>query len=278
MAITVNEAVSQRKANIKEAERHYVILGATDEVTAYNALYAAVPVIIGGLPINIPSITVEETFTNVYAGEAKWSFKDKDSGQDANKFSVSFDVGGQTTHITQSKSTVNTYLAAGAKKFDYKGAINVQEDGTVDGCDIIVPAITFQIDYTVLPSLITESYTAMLALVCGRTNNATYKGFAAGELLLNKVSGQRRDRDNWDISFGFLVSKNRTDLMVGTIGPISKKGWEYMWARYARQQLKDPTTEKVIGTCKQPVQVYIEKVYDDTDYSVLNIPAGYGII
>jgi len=39
--------------------------------------------------------------------------------------------------------------------------------------------------------------------------------------------------EDWEIAFKFAASPNATDLTVGDITGIEKKGWEYLWVRYA---------------------------------------------
>ncbi|MCK4625174.1 MAG: hypothetical protein KAV00_07685, partial [Phycisphaerae bacterium] len=57
-----------------------------------------------------------------------------------------------------------------------------------------------------------------------------------------------------------------TGLTVGDIVNINKKGWEYMWVRYA--DAEDAAAKAIV---KKPVAVYIEKVYEDGDFSTLGI-------
>ncbi len=62
----------------------------------------------------------------------------------------------------------------------------------------------------------------------------------------------------------FSSGPNRTNLTVGSITGISKKGWEYMWVRYA--DAEDSADKAIV---KEPVAAYIEKVYEDGNFSVL---------
>jgi len=66
--------------------------------------------------------------------------------------------------------------------------------------------------------------------------------------------------------FRFAASENRSGLTVGDIGGIDKKGWEYMWVRYA--DAEDAAAKAIV---KKPVAVYIEKVYEEGDFAGLGI-------
>ena len=69
-------------------------------------------------------------------------------------------------------------------------------------------------------------------------------------------------------SMGDQIAKmaKRTNLTVGDIVGINKKGWEYMWVRYA--DAEDATAKVIV---KKPVAVYVEKVYEEGNFAVLGI-------
>lgn len=70
----------------------------------------------------------------------------------------------------------------------------------------------------------------------------------------------------WEITFRFAALPNKTGLTVGDITGIAKKGWEYLWVLYSEEE---DTTSKRLR--KVPVEVHIEKVYEDDDFADLQI-------
>lgn len=70
----------------------------------------------------------------------------------------------------------------------------------------------------------------------------------------------------WEITYRFAGSPNRSGLTVGPIIGISKKGWEYMWVRYADSE--DTVAKAIV---KKPVAVYIERVHDEGNFAALGI-------
>ena len=46
----------------------------------------------------------------------------------------------------------------------------------------------------------------------------------------------------------------------------SKKGWEYLWVRYADEE--DAAAKMLV---KRPIAAYVEKVYEEGDFSQLGI-------
>ncbi len=95
-------------------------------------------------------------------------------------------------------------------------------------------------------------------------NNAAFKGFAVGEVLFLGASGSQRGADDWEITYRFAASPNVTGLAVGPISGINKKGWEYLWVRYA-----DAEDQNVL--VKQPIAAYVEQVYELGNFSTLGI-------
>ncbi|MCE9532476.1 MAG: hypothetical protein K8T89_15350, partial [Planctomycetes bacterium] len=134
----------------------------------------------------------------------------------------------------------------------------------VEGVDITVPVFRFSETYSIPAALITHAYKLTLFNLTGRTNNAPFKGFATGEVLFLGASGSRRNLEKWEIAYQFAASKNAVGLKVGDLIGIAKKGWEYLWVRYA-----DVVDQKVL--VKQPESVYIERVYESGNFAQLGI-------
>lgn len=266
MPTTVTESRTGRRKSVGSMERQYVIAGATSEAEALVALLAYVPATLEGLTLDRSNCDVEEIAFNgteaFFIGHAKWISEDQTAGS----FSISFDISGQTRHVTQSLYQVDKLWLAGEPQRDFKGAINVSEDGTIGGVDIIIPTFTFVLDYTVDPANINDTYIGTLRDLVGTINASPFKGFLAGELLFTKVSGRKRDEEAWDLSYGFSVEKNVSLRNVGGITVPYKRGWDYLWVYY--KTMEDPPT--VIA--KRPAAVFIEQLYTDTNYGLLGLP------
>jgi len=110
-----------------------------------------------------------------------------------------------------------------------------------------------------------ESISAVL------TCTKIYDGDLADQVL------DREKNPEWDSECTKLVyafptneklaaSPNRTGITVGSIGGISKKGWEYLWVRYA--DVEDTGSNTLV---KRPVAAYVEKVYEEGNFAGLGI-------
>lgn len=173
--------------------------------------------------------------------------------------SFSFSTMGGIQHITQSISSVSRTALEGAVAPNFKGAINVTPD-SVAGTDIPVSTYAFEEQHVFLDSAIDNTYKGRLAVLTGRVNGSSYKGFSAGEVLFLGVQGrQRKDgSDNWDLDFAFAASPNQTDIIVGAITVPSKWGWEFLWVKY-QDIISTESTSKFL--VKQPQAAYVEKVF-----------------
>jgi hypothetical protein len=157
-----------------------------------------------------------------------------------------------------------------------KGAIGV-EDGRVNGVDIVVPALQWSENYDVPARFVTDAYIRNIAILTGKVNAAEFRGFDAGEVLFVGATGSH----DWDtekgnspcpLTFRFVASPNRgvgmtmESMSVGDITGIEKMGHEYLWVRYSADV--DATKQQVV---RHPVAVYVNKVYEDGDFSLLGI-------
>lgn len=207
-------------------------------------------------------------FNGWYEVEARYvtSNAEKQTGESE----YAFDTTGGQFKITQSKSTIGRYKVGGSSTSapDLKGVIGSKPDGDPDGVDIVVPQFAFSETHYIADSSVTDTYKGYLYSLTGRTNAAAFKGLAIGEALYMGARGSKRGRGDWQITFNFAGSPNVTGLTVGDLTGIAKKGWEYLWVRYQM---------KVVGTgadailAPVPQFVYVEKVYDAGDFSLLGI-------
>jgi len=265
---TLTEKIDSREWTTGEkptVTMHYTLDGTPDDLTAKTLLLNSTPTEYDGLVRD--DCSLEPIFVDTAMGKGKWDCRvryvaPEDKEPEVGESSFSFDTGGGTQHITQSIQTIGSYAPPGKTAPDFKGAVGVTHDN-VEGVDITVPVYNFSETHYIDDGDVNKA--AYFALT-GKTNNAAWKGFAAGEVLFLGASGSKRGSDDWEIAFRFAASPNKTGLTVGDIVGIDKKGWEYMWVRYA--DAEDATAKAIV---KKPVAVYVEKVYEDGDFSTLGI-------
>jgi hypothetical protein len=299
MALVWVEDGDSRQATIvrkgKKATSSYVksykIFGTADDVELHAAINAEISA--NGAYWQYPGVVgmqlLAEQYSVSYLGDNAWQLTinySKDGAEDGNaplKRARSFDTTGGTQHITQaaqgsivgvSGNAVTT--ASPERRFPpsataMSGAIGVDSNG-VNGVDIVSPQLQWQEQYDVPNAYITSTYIRGLAGITGTVNNASFRGFAAGEVLFLGCSGNQewddqKGRGPWSLTYRFAASQNVTNKTIGDISGIDKKGHEYLWVRYEDSVLAN-------DLIKTPKAVYVDKVYMDGDFSSLGIGTG----
>lgn len=235
----------------------YTVEGTEDDAAVRALVESTVPALYAGL--------LFQTYHINHEGGGVWEVAvryGKHQPKETGESSFSFDTGGVTAHITQSLTTISRHAPSGPAP-DCQGAIGVTSD-SVEGADITVPVYNFSETHYLAASAVTGAYKATLFALTGRVNNAPFKGFAAGEVLFLGASGSKRGAEDWEITYRFAASPNVVGLSVGPITGINKKGWEYLWVRYA-----DAEDQNVL--VKQPIAAYVEQVYELGSFSALGI-------
>lgn len=266
MPITVADKHAGYKLGGKTAERLYVVKGTTDVAAARSALIAAAPATWEGLTRDTDAADVEDLAHQAWLGRVPYKLPNA-TQKDVGESSFNFEVGGQTVNIRQSPNTLASYAPAGETAPDFEGAIGVSQQGetiSVAGVDIVVPRYSFSETHVFAAASIDAAYKGTLFSLVGSTNDASFKGLAAGECLLQGVSGGARGDGDYELTFNFEGLPNETDITVGDITVASKGGWDYLWAYYAEEVDAGRYISK-------PVAAYVERLYPRKNFSLLGI-------
>ena len=263
MPVVVQERFESRESTEGDSpsvDLQFWIGGTDDDLVAKAALLSASPVWYDGLVRQ--SANTKPVGPGLWDGVVRYGPRKK---PETGESTFQFDTGGGQQKITQSLQTVQKKAPPGKTAPDFKGAIGVTHDN-VEGVEITIPVYNFSETHYVAAADVTGAYKAALFALTGKVNNAAFRGFSAGEVLFLGASGSKRGEEDWEISFKFAASPNATNLTVGDITGINKKGWEYLWVRYADDE--DANAKVLI---KKPIAAYVEKVYEEGDFSGLGI-------
>ena len=247
------------------AEVPYFVFNAGTEEDAVQAVYDEAPSVFNGLALE--SVEIDERI-NENTFKVIVQYQESEDSEQASSVSeydsvFSFDTGGGTLHLTQSRKTVGKYPTDAP---DFGGAIGYDGE-TVNGVDIIQPAANDTETHYFPDSKITTAYKKMLSLATGTVNLKSFRGYDPGEVLFLGAAGSKRSSDAlWEVTFKFAISPNRKNFEVGDISVGMKFGWDYLWVRYA-----DKVDDEAKTLVKKPVAVYIERVYQLADFSYLGI-------
>lgn len=258
---------------------YYAFDDAGDEVAAHAAVVAASPIVYRGMPRRGSSIKRLTRFAGnvVYEVPVRYAFElnqvtpsdptGQTSGLAQFDSTLTFNLVGGTTHITQALETTS-HVPSGETVVDIKRTIGLDlKTGQVRGLDVFAPVLDFTRTAQFPNHVVTDAYIDDLYTLTGRTNNASFKGRAAGEILFKGARGSKRGQEMWEIAFEFAYSPNEIAISIGNgITVAEKKGWEYLDILY-----KDGT-DSIGGKLIQiPAQANIHKVFKDGDFSKLKI-------
>lgn len=264
MSATISESYLSKPftVGIKNSSREliYDIIGTDNEAAVQTLLLGAAPATYQGLILD--SVEAEPIFADSVTAQGVWKGHARYIEPEVQ---YTFDTGGGQQRVTQSHGTVSSYAPAGLIAPDFQGAIGVTED-SVEGAEVPAPKYDFTETHILSDATVSAAYKLALFNLTGKKNNATFKGFAAGECLFLGATGSNRGSGQWSITFRFSCSPNVTGLTVGSITGIVKLGWDYLWIRYANYA--DGTAFSLV---KRPVAVYVERVILDGDFNVLGI-------
>lgn len=264
MAGIISESYTSRPftVGLKSSGRElvYDIQNTSDESEVETLILGTAPAVYNGLildSVEAEPIQVDSSNSNgIWKGHARYLVPEVE---------YTFDTGGGNQKITQSYGTVSSYGVGASVPPNYGGAIGVSED-RVEGADIAIPKFDFTETHIFSNATMSDAYKTALFNLTGKKNGGTWRTYAAGEVLLTGVTGSNRGSGQWTMTFKFSASPNVTGLMIGTIGPISKLGWDYLWVRYA--DFEDSSAYSMV---KRPIAAYVEQVYLDGDFGGLLI-------
>lgn len=278
MATTWTEKWGQRLTATR-AELGYVgIPDSGDDIgDAYASLASTAPSTFEGLARS--DLDVKEVEGgDCYIGIVPYSNSDFSFGQlqPADPAEYEFDISGVTQHITQSIRTRGAYVPVGSTAAPLTGLIGFSKEG-VEGTDILIPVSTFTYSRAFAPATIDATYVDTLEQLVATTNNATFAGRAAGEVLFIGANGRQRGDENWFLTYRFARSKNKTNFIINPaddaahqITVVSKKGHEYLWVRWedVADTAGSAPSQRII---KRAIEARVEQVYEEGDFSLMGL-------
>lgn len=261
--LAVYELIGQTSSDGENPTRglELVVQNTSDRTTARLLVIAVTPTTIDGLVKQ--TVDVEEEGVGYWRAHVRYGSR-RNSEPGVAEWSFEIGAGG-SQHITQSLETMEKYgnFVAG-----HKGAIGVRRDGnglTVEGIDIEVTTFDWQETHHFAYEAITPAFVNTLYNARGKVNSDAFRIFAPGEVRFRRVTGSPKALYTVPLTFSFSASHNVTNLTIGDITNIAKKGWEHLWVDYKY----DASGTQMI---KVPNAVYVERIFDLVAFSTFNLP------
>jgi len=270
MSIVVAELIASREGSPSKQTLQYKVAGVTgphDDAQVFEAVLETAPMTHNGLARQDEDIKIEPQGNGLWFAEVSYKqvtlqWPSQDGTDEFKGPEYAFDTTGGTHHIEHSQKTERAY---GSENLDFGGHIGVN-NGEVAGVDVVIPNLEFTERHYLVDGRVTHDYVKLLRDTTGTVNKAAFRGFEAGEVLFLGARGDRTDPGYWSVEFMFAVSKNKRGIVIGDCEVGLKKGWQHLWIHYREE--KDDTGKFIIP---KPVAVYVETVYDETDFTTLGI-------
>ena len=289
MTVTMDELHDSRSANVSakdvSAKVIYMLRGSADDNDIHEHILTNAPSTHLGLygdSYTLKPIKIDDT-DSVWRAELTYKLPDEEKEQQKQQdqadrnaertWEISFSTTGASMNISHSLETVN--YASHANNSDpapiFDQAIMVGADGSIAGTDIVIPTLTFTEVHSFAPSLITYLFIKTLSNLTGTTNNATFRDFAAGEVLFTGAEGSWND-NLINITYNFAMSPNLTSVDAAGVTGLAKEGHELIWVYY-----QDDVDSSAHAATKSARAAYVERVYEESDFNDLHPQAGVGL-
>lgn len=259
---------------------------ATTEYYALEAVRATAPKAIYGMARNELRI-VEKIDDGSYKIAVKYDFSGSQSpGQEDDDFdigdrTIAFSGSGGTRHITHSFETLQKIGVAP----DEGGAINVDKDQTINGVDVLAPALSFTETHYMTYKKFNIRYIRDINALQGKVNDKQFRGFAAGEVRFDTFAASRhgsKREDLYEITFYFSVIPNQPAMEIHGLAIPAKEGWDYIWYRTRKEEARTESAPEGSsdgqGSAGDVVNditgAYIERIYQRGDFGKLRIKTG----
>ena len=272
MSLMLVEGLPSREFTVGENPSYatnWTVMGTEDRTVAEGVATAATPATVSTSNGTLfrQAVSGRETAPETWSVDVRYGpLKPPQPGD----WSFQFDFTGGKEKITQARQHVQSYGRPNETPPDHHGAIGVKEDGTVEGCEIVVPQATFSETWQFAAASITGDYKQAIYNLVGTMNQSSFRGCAARRVLFTGASGSRaaRNPDVFEVHFKFSVGRHRTNVTIGAITGIAKEAWDYLWVEY-EHAIHDAARRPV----RRPVAVHVERVYEEGDFSILGIGA-----
>ncbi|MBI9017378.1 MAG: hypothetical protein JEZ07_08980 [Phycisphaerae bacterium] len=260
MSITIEEKYGSpflRRGLNASATLVYLISGTASEFDAISTLAGNAPTVFSFMQRK--SYSVKPISNTIWEGRADYGA----NAPDTSTFTTSFDTTGGTQHITQSLENLGNYAPAGKTAPDFMGAIGVTKN-SVQGVDVPVPVFKWQETHYITNA---NDNALVYRNLTGCTNDAAFRGFAAGEVRFLGASGEYDGASSkWRVTFKFESGVHITNLAVGDITVTAKPAWAYLWVRHGTAE--DNAANTLV---QRPMSAHVELVSPDADFSSLGI-------
>jgi hypothetical protein len=276
MAFVVEEVGRSADVGADDAntERNYYASGYASEAAVVSAVLAYLVAELGDPP-NIGGQVVtriaptETEIPGDWRVRVQWNWaeeqeppaqKTASSALPTEEDELSFSIGVETVKVQFALQTMpypatEQTLSSGGNAIHFNPKTKVAE-----GIDIYDPAFSWSETHYFHESKLTREFRRNIMKCVGKTNAGEFRGNAAGEVLFMGVSGRKRSKHDYFLTFEFKHRENTTLTLSGIPESVEKKGWDYIETVYTSED-------------DEPVKlgVLVHTVFEEADFDNLGI-------
>jgi hypothetical protein len=267
---TVGRNADQDNDGNRSIVRPWSVYGAASEAEAIAAVAAEAPAIVDALAM--VNVSVNERVKDVYECQANYGTLKPFTPApilEVGQSQFNFEVATQPQRIIVPIKPQTVYPKSGltvpANHINWLIGQQGNEDPPT-GADVSEPVASFSESHILSVSTITAAQQRVLLKIVGRLNQFSFRGWAAEEVLCTGISGSKRGSEDWEVSFRFGVREHQTGITVAGIEGVDKKGWQFLWVRYATTYAGDA---KVMTNVAE--YVVVADVYKTANFANLGI-------
>jgi len=238
----------------------YTAAGSTDRLFVHGYAINATPAVVSSPfgTLHRQDVKIAPTGYDTWSVDVPFAKKKNETGE----YTLSFDTTGGTVHLTTSKETIGQYPIGAAP--DFKQSIGVKKDA-VDGADIIIPSLKLTVSFKHKFGVITLPQIKQISAITGTVNSTTFLTFAPGEVLFTGATGSEGTDSDTTVQYSYVMSENAVGLAFGDVAGVAKKGHELAWIKFTDAVDAGPPKRPI----KKPQFVYVERVYESTDFATI---------
>ena len=227
------------------------------------------------------NVQIEEKAADLYHIDVTWGPYDKKE-LEAMDCNWHMNTTGGTRHVTQAISVVSAVGPGSDGTVNYNGAIGVNENGDVEGTEILDPVQEWTENYKLPIGGFAWAYMDQVVTpLTDHVNQYTFRNKPTGSVLFKGGTGGRSSKDPQylDLSLTFAYSKPVTPDSpltwatfdaagnAQTITLSAKEGWQELDFHFVTQAPKSAPWRP----SKRLAQVTVNQVYYYADFSLLGV-------
>lgn len=262
---------TSKKLRTATHDRVYHLAPYSDSAGAMGELESVAPatVTVGGVLLIRSSVDVEPIDgRRLWLGMASYSPAEAEGNRpilQVGEGEVTVRIVGETQTLRHSYRQQRWNIATSSSVTSNSGGpINDAGDGP-EGVEVLRPSAGFGEKWILAPGTVDAAWVKAMSKIVGKVNNAEFRGFAAGELLLLGIQARSRADGSYEADYEWSVRPNIDSQSIAGVTVTNVQGHWYVWVKTRRRVVSGEVRH-------QATHVVVDRVYEYADYGDLDLP------